>query len=66
MRTRTHTYAKARAPSSLEAICDLAWQDPDVVPPKKQLRAIRDRLERNPESDQNLLTRLDELIATRC
>jgi hypothetical protein len=61
MRTRTHTYS-APAPSSLEAICDLAWQDPDVVPSKRQLRAIRDRLELDPGADQALLTRLDELV----
>jgi hypothetical protein len=46
-------------------MCDLAWQDPDILPSPGQLRAIRDRLELDPAADPNMLVRLDELVRAR-
>lgn len=64
MRTRA-TPQLSDAPSTLEAMCELAWQDPDVLPSPGQLRAIRDRIELDPAADPNILSRLDELVSAR-
>lgn len=59
MRTRSNKQF-AEAPSTLEVICDLAYQEPNLMS-RNQLRAIRDRLEQT-QWDNPILTRLDELI----
>jgi len=52
----------AQAPSTLEVICDLAFQEPNMINPM-QLRVIRDKLEqKGSPKDFELLTRLDALI----
>ena len=64
MRTRA-TPQLSDAPSTLEARCERAWQDPDVLPSPGQLRAIRDRIELDPTADPGILSRLDELVSAR-
>jgi hypothetical protein len=60
-----HTRSKrlfAQAPSTLEVICDLSYQDPTIVN-KKQIKVIRDKLEtKGDPKDFAILTRLDKLI----
>lgn len=52
----------AQAPSTLEVICELSFQEPDIINPK-QLRAIRDHMERKgAPKDFEMLTRLDAII----
>ena len=61
MQTRSNC-TFAQAPSTLEVICDLAFQEPTIVNPR-QLRVIRDKIERKGlPKDFELLTRLDALI----
>jgi hypothetical protein len=62
MRTRSNKQF-AEAPSTLEVICDLAYQEPNLMS-RNQLRAIRDRLEQT-EWDNPILTRLDAILEPR-
>jgi hypothetical protein len=62
MRTRSNKQF-AEAPSTLEVICDLAYQEPNLMS-RNQLRAIRDRLEQT-EWDNPILTRLDAILESR-
>jgi len=62
MQTRSKRVFTSKVPSTLDAMCELGWSNPDVLPNPKQLRAIRDRLEQSPTSDSELLTKLDELV----
>lgn len=59
MRTRSNKQF-CEAPSTLEVICDLAYQEPNLMS-RKQLRAIRDNMERT-QADNPILTRLDEIL----
>jgi hypothetical protein len=59
MRTRSNK-PFSEAPSTLEVICDLAYQEPNLMS-QRQLRAIRDRLEQTDWTNP-ILTRLDELL----
>lgn len=62
MRTRSNRQF-AEAPSTLEVICDLAYQEPNLMS-RNQLRAIRDRLEQT-QCDNPILTRLDAILESR-
>lgn len=62
MRTRSNKQF-AEAPSTLEVICDLAYQEPNLMS-RNQLRAIRDRLEQT-QWDNPILTRLDAILESR-